>query len=113
MLPFPKWLAVKMGFRHGGGSDFTSLARMLGAERNQPAWLKQMMNCFSESTRKQIQAYMQNLANEIGRVPPGGDHTAQVREIIRRMARGGVVAVATLEILINLYCLEKSGRQID
>jgi hypothetical protein len=103
VLPFPKWLAVKLGFERGlGSSNWTSIARMISDTKNK---------CIPESVKK----YMFNLSNEIKnqkptqKIPRGKNPTTQVKEIIKRMKRGGVVGIATVETLINIYCLEKEG----
>jgi hypothetical protein len=101
VLPFPKWLATQLGFNRGPGkSNFTSLARMIASSKTK---------CIPNSVKE----YMANLANEIknkpGQIPRGKNPTTQVKEIIKRMKRGGIVGIAAMETLINIYCLEKEG----
>lgn len=93
VLPFPKWLARHLGFRVSGQSWFTSLARLKSTHPER--------FCIPRAEREA----WKKLANQI-KSRPGAPGT-QVREIVRRGARGGIAAAAILELLIALYCMDQ------
>ena len=93
VLPFPKWLARFLKFRVSGKNPWTSIARLKSTSPQR--------FCIPRADRK----VWRDLANQIkGR--PGFPGT-QVREILRRGARGGIAAAAVLELLMAIYCMEK------
>jgi|GEM_PF-7016149 len=93
VLPFPKWLATQLGFRVSGSAWFTSLARLKSTHPEK--------FCIPQADRE----VWKQLANQIKSRP--GFPGTQVREIVARGARGGAAAVAVLELLISLYCMDK------
>lgn len=93
VLPFPKWLAKHLGFKVSGESWFTSLARLKSTHPEK--------FCIPREDRK----VWRDLANQIKSRP--GHPGTQVREIVKRGVKGGVAAVAVLELLMALYCMDQ------
>ncbi len=92
VFPFPKWIAKQLGFRVSGQNWFTSIARLKSTHPER--------FCIPRAEREA----WKELANQIKSRP--GSPGTQVREIVRRGARGGIGSAAVLEILISLYCID-------